>query len=341
MFLFRQVKENDFEDLKELAHHLGAVGNLASDEEKLRSQIAVALRAFNDPEFDKAKAIYLFVLEDLSRQKVIGSSLIFAKHGTPESPHTYLKVFNKIHRDESTQTEVHHQLLRFEFDENGPSEIGGLILHPDYRRHVSAPGKQLSYSRLIYMGLYPQKFEKNVIAELLPPFNEDGSSPLWEAFGRRFTNMSYQDADQLSRTNRDFIKALFPDEDVYTRLFSAKAQEVIGKTGVESNSAKRLLEKVGFRYLNAVDPFDGGPHYGAQISELSIVRQMKKTALQATKKLTKKKKALLAFECQGQFFTVLCSFQEKDFMIEVESEVLELFLGLGANTNTVFLSELE
>lgn len=341
MFLFRQVKQEDFKDLKELAHHLGAVGNLASDEKKLHSQIETAQKSFADPSFEKTKAIYLFVLEDLKNKKVVGSSLIFAKHGTPQSPHTYLKVFEKTHRDESTNTEVRHQLLRFEFDEDGPSEIGGLILHPNYRRNPLAPGKQLSYSRLIYMGLQAQRFEEKVIAELLPPFYDDGSSPLWEAFGRRFTNMSYQEADQLSRTNKDFIKALFPDEDIYTNLFSPRARDVIGKTGPESKSAKRLLEKIGFRYLQAVDPFDGGPHYGAKISELSIVSNLKKISLRSGEELKEKKKGIFAFEAKNQFFTICTSYQETGAHAQVEPETFELISSLGADVDMIFLSGLE
>jgi arginine N-succinyltransferase len=34
----------------------------------------------------------------------------------------------------------------------------------------------------------------------------------------------------------------------------------------------RILEKIGFRYLKQVDPFDGGPYYGAARDAIASVR---------------------------------------------------------------------
>jgi arginine N-succinyltransferase len=33
-----------------------------------------------------------------------------------------------------------------------------------------------------------------------------------------------------------------------------------------------MLERIGFRYVSRVDPFDGGPHYEASLAEVSLVR---------------------------------------------------------------------
>jgi arginine N-succinyltransferase len=35
---------------------------------------------------------------------------------------------------------------------------------------------------------------------------------------------------------------------------------------------RRLLERIGFRYVSRVDPFDGGPHYEARLDEVTLVR---------------------------------------------------------------------
>src|ERR1700677_4410342 len=37
--------------------------------------------------------------------------------------------------------------------------------------------------------------------------------------------------------------------------------------------AVRLLEQAGMKFLNQIDPFDGGPYYGAPTAELVPVRQ--------------------------------------------------------------------
>jgi arginine N-succinyltransferase len=33
-----------------------------------------------------------------------------------------------------------------------------------------------------------------------------------------------------------------------------------------------MLERIGFRYVSRIDPFDGGPHYEAPLAEISLVR---------------------------------------------------------------------
>ena len=40
-----------------------------------------------------------------------------------------------------------------------------------------------------------------------------------------------------------------------------------------------ILEAVGFRHLNQVDPFDGGPHYGAARDAISSVRERRELVL--------------------------------------------------------------
>lgn len=337
MFVVRQVGPKDSDALLELAHHLGQSGSLRTDPVRLQEQIELSLQSFSNKPPPKEKAVYLFVLEDFFSKKIVGASLIFAKHGTPDSPHTYLRVLKKVHKDKSTGIRMEHRLLRFEFDSDGPTEIGGLILHPDYRGLPIGLGKQLSYTRFVYMGLHPDRFEKQVIAELLPPFNEDGTSELWEAFGKRFTGLSYSEADQLSRVNKDFIKALFPSEDIYTNLFSAKAQSVIGRTGPTSNAAKLLLERIGFKYLDAVDPFDGGPHYGAKLKEITLIKRLKKVRLSSEPLDSLGNRGLLAFENAKGFFSLSAPHRLEDEVVYLDREVREILEKCEADPQELYL----
>ena len=50
---------------------------------------------------------------------------------------------------------------------------------------------------------------------------------------------------------------------VYATLFPPEVQEVIGKPNDTARAALRILEKIGFRPLHQVDPFDGG-HLGLE-----------------------------------------------------------------------------
>src|SRR5262249_78006 len=91
---------------------------------------------------------------------------------------------------------------------------------------------------------------------------------------------TYQEADRLSRQNKEFIKELFPASDIYACLFPERTQRVIGEVASETRGVKRMLERVGFRYVERIDPFDGGPHYEAAAYEISLIKQFRVARLE-------------------------------------------------------------
>lgn len=60
-------------------------------------------------------------------------------------------------------------------------------------------------------------------------------------------------------------------------MLDSRARVDLGRVGQETRPAQHLLESIGFEYLNEVDPFDGGPHYGAELKNISIVKNGRKT----------------------------------------------------------------
>jgi arginine N-succinyltransferase len=342
MFVVREVRRDDLDAVTELAGFLEKAGysdsiNLPNDRKILEKQIDISVRSFTDASLPKSEAVYMFVLEDIHQKLVLGTSLILGKHGTVDEPHTYLSVIQKKHVDKELKIEKAHTLLRFEYDTDGPSEIGGLILHPDYRGLPLSLGKHLSYARFMYIALNPDRFEKNIVAELLPVFNETGSSDLWEAFGRRFTDLDYKTADKLSRTDRDFIKNLFPQEDIYTCLFDEKARAVIGQAGPTSSAVKHMLEKIGFAYLDMVDPFDGGPHYGAKTKEITLIKRKKKIQLSTTRLVSNGKLALVGFQGSKGFACFFIHHHVDGKEIELTEEAVEWMKRSGANLDDLHL----
>jgi arginine N-succinyltransferase len=167
-------------------------------------------------------------------------------------------------------------VLRIGYNYNGPTEIGGLVLHPDYRRHALALGKWLSYVRFLYIGLHREAFRDEVLSELLPPLEPDGTSLLWESLGRLFTGMSYQEADRISQTNKEFIRALFPSEPIYLSLLPQKVQALVGEVGPETRGVEKMLRRIGFDYAGRIDPFDGGPHFIARTDEITLVKEVRR-----------------------------------------------------------------
>jgi arginine N-succinyltransferase len=274
MLLLRDVQKSDLTGLKRLAAVLNSV-NLPNNEEVLTSLIEKSIKSFSGSIRDPFRREYLFVLEDRRNKQLIGTSMIIAQHGTREAPHIAVQVTEAEHYSASIDKHIRHQVLSIGYNYEGPTEIGGLVVDPPQRSGPDKPGKQLSYVRFLYMAMRPKLFRPRVLAELLPPLMKDGRSLLWEACGKKFTGLEYPEADKLSRRNKEFIKELFPASDIYATLFSAAAQKIIGVVGEETRGVQRMLERIGFKYVRRIDPFDGGPHYEADLDDVTLVRRFR------------------------------------------------------------------
>ena len=279
MLILRPVAERDLDDLVALAAMLDSM-NLPSDRNFLAQRIHDSQRSFaRDTEPPQRSRLRLRARGSRSQRRCIGTSTILAKHGTPESPHYWLELSTEERQSTELQRRFAHDKLRLRSSSDGPTEIGGLILDPAYRRHAEKCGKALSIVRFAYMASHLESFEREVIAEMLSPFEANGANRLWDAFGARFTGLSFREADRLSTRTKTFIADLFPRDPVYATLFPPAVQEVIGKPNDTAVAAVRILEKIGFRYLHQVDPFDGGPYYGAARDAITSVRERKELVL--------------------------------------------------------------
>lgn len=271
MYVLRSVSKDDLKALKRLSEMVLFI-NLPPDEEIIRSKIESSLQSFKKPSRQLRENYFIFVLENIKNREVMGVSMIHAQHGTEEEPHFFLKVGQEHKFSQTINTGFIHGTLRLGHDTDGPTEIGGLVLNPEYRGNKDKLGKQLSFVRFLYMSMYPERFKPIIHSELMPPLDKDGNSALWEAIGRRFMNMGYHEADVLSRSNKEFILSLFPSENIYQTLLPMEARDAIGKVGKDTEPVRRMLESVGFKYVHEVDPFDGGPHYRCELKNIKPVK---------------------------------------------------------------------
>ena len=257
-YLIRPARSLDIEPLAALASSLSARGFLTLPQRKddLEKLVSLSEQSFRGALKNPDQGRYVFVMEDMDKRRVVGTSLIVARHGDPESPHLYFQI------DEAKGT------LTFQTDTEGRTELGGLIIDPDYRGRPAKLGKGLSLIRLLYIKRNPGLFKDDLLAEFLPPFAPDGKSHLWESLGRRLTSLDYREADERSRRDKRFVLSVFPRGPILLSSLSEEAQMSIGVAGPETEAAVRLLKSVGFQYLHQIDPFDGGPHYGVKKGEV-------------------------------------------------------------------------
>lgn len=267
MYVIRDARTADLDGLLRLAAVLNTV-NLPNDRAALEGLLDLSVRSFAGRVKKPLRREYLFVMEDTTTGTLVGTSQVIAQHGTREEPHIFFDVLTEERYSATIDRHFRHTMLRIGFDHDGPTEIGGLVLDPQFRGAPGKLGKQLSFVRFVFMAMHRDRFRPRVLAELLPPLGSDGRSALWEALGRRFTGLDYLEADRISKTNKEFIRGLFPSGLIYASLFGDEAQQVIGVVGPQTEGVKKMLTAIGFTPVGRIDPFDGGPHFEADTETL-------------------------------------------------------------------------
>ncbi len=268
----RAVTREDVGDVLELARHLNSV-NLPFNAKTIEELITLSERSFAGEIEDIRRREYIFLLYDHEAKRAAGTSLIVAQLGRRDAPYIYFQVRKEERYSKTLDRYFVHDVLKMHYSYNGPTEIGGLVMHPDYRRSPDRLGTMISYVRFLWIAARRELFQDQVLAELLPPLDEDRTSHLWEAVGHQFTGLTYREADHLSKKNKEFIRGLFPGGDIYASVLPPEAQAVIGQVGKQTKGVEKLLRRVGFAYVHRVDPFDGGPHFVANTADIALIQQ--------------------------------------------------------------------
>ena len=269
-FVIRSAEPSDLSYLYQLAGQAPLV-NLPPDKVIIKRKIERSKRSFaaDSPPMD---AEYVFVLEDLFSHRVIGTSLILAHYASEECPHFYLDVLHRTGTDGNASKGPRGGCLRLGSDRGGISAVGGLVLDVNYRGQKL--GRSISLIRFVYMCMFPERFERTILSELMGPMTTQQVNPFWEALGKRFTGLSYEQAFQMATQKRKDFLSGFPNEDISLSRLNPDIcpcrERVVSGSG---QAEQHLLESVGFHYLDRVDPLDGGIMYGALLDEISIVRE--------------------------------------------------------------------
>jgi arginine N-succinyltransferase len=335
----RAAVPGDEEQLLRVARHLDSV-NLPDDRDSIHEIVETSHRSFTEKIHDPRLRQYVFVLVDRRRDEIVGTSMIFAQLGRRGIPYIFFDVLDEEKYSATIDKHFHHTVLRIGYSYKGPTEIGGLVLLPEFRLAAERLGTMISYVRFLYLAAHPSYFQEEVLAELLPPLEPDGTSHLWEAVGRHFTGMSYAEADKLSKKNKEFIKALFPEGVIYASVLPPDAQAVIGKVGHQTRGVEKLLRRIGFRYAHRVDPFDGGPHFTARMDEITLVARTKRgEAVRAYAPAAGEAKAIVAVEmAEAPYFRAVMAPVRAEGAggYEIAAEAWDV-LGLSSGSNVIVL----
>jgi arginine N-succinyltransferase len=285
--LIRPVSAADLSQLQVLADHLDTV-NLPDDPAVLTGIIADSVRSFDGlsaptPSPDPKHAGFTMVAVEIESihgvvlsEKLLGTASVFAYHGMPDEPHYYLTVQETTVHSKQLNADRSRLILKLGRDVEPWTELGGLVVDPAARG--KGVGKLLVATRLLLIAMHRTHFCRRLLAELLPPRRSDGGNAFWDAVGGPLTGLEYYRADLLCRSDKEFIEAFFPHEEIVGDLLPPAARELIGKEGSATTPVRTLLRRAGFKYLGTIDPFDAGPHDGADVTAIGPIQRSRKLA---------------------------------------------------------------
>jgi arginine N-succinyltransferase len=270
MVIVREVAMEDLDALWDLIGQANTgMTSLKIDKEQLADRVERSHFAFRRLTERAEGAPYVFVMQDLETERLIGTSCIFSKTGGYEPFYAY-RIINETRYSELLKQTQEIQALHLVKTHNGPTEIGSLFLLPEYRGQGC--GKLLSMSRFVYMARHPKRFANQTIAEMRGYLTPDGQSPFWDAIGSHFFKIDFPRADSLSMIDKQFIEDLMPKYPIYLELLPQDAVAVIGRVHEQTKPALAMLESQGFQQTDQIDIFDGGPVIQCVTEKIEAIR---------------------------------------------------------------------
>ncbi len=268
MSLVRLARRSDLDALVELAATVDrSMTTVPRTVRAMAERLDEAeVSASPDRRIDGSEA-YLFVLEEAGR--LVGMSAVYAAVGVHRPFYSY-KVSSISQASPDLGVRVDTRILHLVNDYAGSSVVGTLFLHPDARG--GGRGRLLSLARFVFMAAHRERFGDRVMAEMRGLTETDGSSPFWDAVGRRFFQREFSEADLRRGHEFRYIAELFPTYPIYADLLPTGAQAVIGRSHPDAEPAVALLQEQGLRDHGYVDIFDAGLCLHAFIDDLGIVR---------------------------------------------------------------------
>ena len=279
MVVLRPATQSDLNELVALVGRAGpGLTSLPADADLLRSRIEGSQHGFEKLKAKPEGEPYLFVMEDLTTGKVVGTCGVWSKVGGFEPFYAY-RIEKSIHESKMLKVRTEIPTLHLVAEHDGPTEIGSLFLAPEYRG--GGNGRLLSVGRFLFMAEFKKFFDNTVIAEMRGILTDQGSSPFWDAIGKHFFEIDLPTADYLSVVNKRFIADLMPKHPIYIPLLAAEAQAVIGQVHPHTEPALHVLETEGFERNDMIDIFEAGPIVECSLRKIRAVKESQRRKIAA------------------------------------------------------------
>lgn len=239
--LIRPASPSDIEDFYELARLAGAgFTSLPANEALLGARLSASERAF-----EGEAGVLMLALEDMAIKRVVGCAAV--KPGGLPRP-GFLNFHLDQERKQLAPTSRYADM----------TEVGSLLLHPDYRS--GGIGPWLSRSRYLLIATDQKRFGSHIFSELRGVVDEDDRSPFFDAVCAPYFGCSFAEADDCCAHGRQGeLNALLPKAPISLDSLEPTARTAMGEPHHAGRRALDFLRADGFRFEGVVDLLDGGP----------------------------------------------------------------------------------
>jgi arginine N-succinyltransferase len=266
--IIRPVQGDDLEAVLELTRRGGTgLTNLPPDRDTIKRRIEGAEEALFDQQA-RADGAAIMLVAELGRS-IVAIGMIFARVGA-EWPFYSYRITRQAALSRALGRSKAQRILNLVNDFDGETEVGGLFVDPTMRG--LALGQLMARSRYMFIAAHRGWFGERVIAELRGYQDENGRSPVWEAIGRHFYDMEFDEADRTGSIHgNQFIADLGPRYPIYISMLPVHVQQALGRPHNDGRPAHAMLLAEGFRDEGYVDIFDGGPTLVAPIDAVRTI----------------------------------------------------------------------
>ncbi len=254
-FAIRAADQKDIADFLELALVAGAgFTSLPADEALLANRLKRSKRAFMGE-----VGLLIVALEDLQAGRVVGCAAI--KMGGADQP-DFLNF--QVNDDLACLSPTSRY--------SNLTEVGSLLVHPDYRRF--GVGRWLARSRYLLMARDPHRFGAVLFSELRGQIEKDETCPFFDGVLAPHFHLTYREADyRCTHGRQGELNAMLPSMPIWLDEIGLSARRAVGCPHRDGTRALWYLEAEGFRYEGVVDLLDGGPLVAARTGDVAAIRK--------------------------------------------------------------------
>lgn len=258
-FIVRSAKPDDVGALVCLASGVKLL-SLIPDVRTVTQRVARSCDSFAQ-RIEESLREYIFVAEELSTGRVVGTSALYASYISETHP---MHCAHIVHRDGAEFYSRSILCDRY-------SGIGGFTVDKLYRKHSAKIGTQLGMLRVMLYAMHAEWFTEELFVEIVAPISTDGESKFWNNYGRQFSGLQFAEAYEMARMGQRTFMDCFPlVYPVVKEVECMSPEEVcVPQTALGS---QHLARKLGFSFMGSVDPMDGALQYRAQRDSMPLVQ---------------------------------------------------------------------